>query len=106
LLAANRHHGFTAEMKIAFVLALWLFFAGCTSLEVRQQNTAQLRARFFQIERELAWNHPEETDRAKLNRFRALSEQEHSIERELFRRCQAGDPSACLPHFHLIAPDI
>jgi hypothetical protein len=93
-------------MKTAFVLALWLVLTGCTSLEVRRQNTVELKARFFEIERELAWYHPEETDRAKLNRFRTLSEQEHSIERELFRRCQAGDQSACLPHFHLIAADI
>jgi hypothetical protein len=106
LLAANRHNGFSAEMKIAFVLALSLSLLGCTSLEVRRQNTAELKSHFFGIERELAWYHPEETDRAKLNRFRNLTEREHSIERELFRRCRAGDQGACLPYFHLIATDL
>jgi|GEM_PF-5520583 len=93
-------------MKVAFVSALSLCFIGCTSLEVRRQNTAELKTRFFEAERELAWYHPEESDRAKLNRFRKLTEQEHSIERELFRRCSAGDPNACLPYFHLIASDL
>jgi len=93
-------------MKNAVFLVLCLLLAGCTSFEVRQRSTAQLRARYVQIERNLADYHPEETDAAKLRRFRNLTEEGQSVERELFRRCKAGDTAACLPHFHLIAPDI
>ena len=106
LLAAKRGNGFIGGMKIASILALSFFLFGCTSLEVRRQNTAELKARFVEVERELAWYHPEETDRATLNRFRNLTEQEHSIERELFRRCRGGDGGACLPYFPLIAADM
>jgi hypothetical protein len=106
LLAASGYNRFIAWMKIAIVFALSILLIGCTSLEVRQRNTAELKARFVEVERELASYHPEETDRARLNRYLKLTEEEHSIERELFRRCRAGDHDACLPHFHLIAADI
>ena len=93
-------------MKIAIVLMLSLIVVGCTSLEVRQRSTPELRHRHTYVERELASYHPEEPDKARLRRFRHLTEEETSIEHELFRRCRAGDPGACLPYFHLIAADI
>ena len=100
-----RNH-FNAGMKIAFLLALSLVSVGCTSLELRRQDTAHLKARFFAIEKDLASYHTGETNQITLNRFRRLIDEEQGIERELFRRCEAGDQAACLPYFHLIAPDI
>jgi hypothetical protein len=93
-------------MKIAILLGLSLLFVGCTSFEVRRESTAELRGRYAQAERELAAYHAEENDRGRLSRFRDLTQQQHSVERELFRRCRAGDSNACLPHFHLIAADL
>jgi hypothetical protein len=93
-------------MKIAVVLALSVLLFGCTCLEVHRRSTAELRARYVQLERQLAAYHPEETDQATLRRFVDLTEEEHSVERELFRRCRAGDHEACLPQFHLIAADL
>lgn len=97
---------FVVHTKIAIVLGFSVAVVGCTSFQVRQQSTAELRERFKLTERELASYHPEESDQARLRRYRHLTEEEHSIERELFRRCRAGDHGACLPYFHLIAHDI
>jgi hypothetical protein len=97
---------FIIHTKIAIILGLSAVVVGCTSFQVRQQSTSELKKRYNVTERELASYHPEESDQAQLRRFRQLTEEEHSIERELFRRCRAGDRGACLPHFHLIADDI
>jgi hypothetical protein len=97
---------FIVYTKIAIVLGFSVVVLGCTSFQVSQQSTPELRERFNLAERELASYHPEESDQARLRRYRHLTEEEHSIERELFRRCRAGDHGACLPYFHLIADDI
>ena len=93
-------------MKIAIVLMLSPIVVGCTSLEVRQRSTPELKHRYTYVQRELASYRPEENDKTRLQRLRHLTEEEGSIEHELFRRCRAGDPGACLPYFHLIAADI
>jgi hypothetical protein len=93
-------------MKLVIAFALQLLLLGCTSLQVRQSSTPELRERYIRVERELATYHPEENDQMRLRRFRHLTEESQSIEHELFRRYRAGDPAASLPHFHLIAGDI
>ena len=81
------------------ILFVGFLSVGCASLEVRGKTNAELKGRLVEVQRELAKYHTGESDRAVLGHLRELVDEEHTIERELFRRCRAGDQDACLPQF-------
>lgn len=89
-------------MRKLIVVGLSILSVGCAGLEARHKTTSELKGRFSEVERELAMYHTGESDQAVLRRFRELTDEEHTVLRELYRRCRAGDQSACLPQFHLI----
>jgi len=101
-LAERNAARFTAEMRKLIVVGLSILSVGCAGLEVRQKTTSELKARFSEVERELANYHTGESDRAVLRRLRELTDEENRVLGELYRRCRAGDQSACSPRFHLI----
>jgi hypothetical protein len=85
---------------LLFVAALTAC-SGMTGMEPRGMSDGELKARFAAIEREQATYHAGEADAATLKRFQKLSEEESRVERELLRRCRAGDQDACLPRFNM-----
>ncbi|MBV9618250.1 MAG: hypothetical protein JO201_03480 [Verrucomicrobia bacterium] len=86
-------------MRKLIVIGLSILLVGCASLEVRSKTDAELKGRLAEVVRELAKYHTGESDRAVLGRLRQLVDEEHTIERELFRRCRGGDQDACLSQF-------
>jgi hypothetical protein len=89
-------------MKAMIVFGLFLGLVSCGGMEgmnARRMSDAALKSRFAEIEREQATYHAGESDTATLRRFEILSREESAVERELLRRCQAGDKDACLPRF-------
>jgi hypothetical protein len=87
------------EMRMLILAVISIFLVGCAGLEVRGKTDAELKGRLAAVERELASYHTGESDRAVLGHLRERVDEEHAIERELFRRCRAGDQDACLPQF-------
>ena len=88
-------------MRKTIVVGLSILSVGCAGVEVRDKTDSELKARFAEVERELATYQTGEQDQARLRRYRDLANEERALERELFRRCRAGDQNACLPHFDL-----
>ena len=86
-------------MRKLILVGLSILSVGCASLEVRGKSDAELKGRLAEVVRDLARYHTGESDRAVLGHLRELVDEEHTIERELFRRCRAGDQDACLPQF-------
>ncbi len=101
-LAERNASGFTAHMRKLIVVGLSILSVGCAGLEARHKTTLELKARFSEVERELAMYHTGESDQVVLRHFRELTDEEHTVLRELYRRCRAGDQNACLPQFNLI----
>jgi len=89
-------------MRKTIVVGLSTLFVGCAGVEVRGKTDSELKTRFSEVERELATYHTGEQDPVRLRRYRDLANEERTVERELFRRCRAGDQNACLPQFNLI----
>jgi hypothetical protein len=87
------------------IVMLSMGLLGCGGMErinARRMSDSELRSRFAVIERELANYQAGETDAARLRHFETLSKEETEVERELYRRCQAGDRDACLPRFNMM----
>ena len=89
-------------MRKTIVVGLSILSVGCAGVEVRDKTDSELKARFAEVERELATYKTGEQDEARLRHYRDLANEERTVERELFRRCRAGDQDACLPQFNLI----
>jgi len=68
------------------VIALSALSFGCAAFEVRHKTDSELRARLTEVERELVAYHPSEEEQARRRRFYKLSEEENTIEAELYRR--------------------
>lgn len=77
------------------VITLSALSFGCAGIEARHRTDSELKGRLSEVERELATYHPGEEEQALLRRFEKLCEEEHTIGRELYRRCRAGDQDAC-----------
>jgi hypothetical protein len=89
-------------MRKLILVGLSILSVGCAGLEVRGKTDAELKGRHAEVERELAMYHTGESDRGVLGHFRDLVDEERAIERELYRRCRAGDQDACLSRFALM----
>ena len=86
-------------MRKIILSALALLFFGCAGFEARHKTNSELKGRFAEIERELITYHPSEEDSTKFRRFLELTNEEHTVEGELLRRCRGGDQDAYLPRF-------
>lgn len=87
---------------VVFLLFLGLFGCGeMGGINARRLTDSELKARFAEIEREQANYQAGEGDAARLRHFETLTKEEAEVERELYRRCRAGDQDACLPRFNM-----